>query len=103
MRSCVLYVRSLGCDTVATFRVKLDFNLEPEALSDRLETITGDPNFEMKRVIGEQGVALYDFRVPHNKLFSEHKEGLLGALAQVEREVTRVIEQRKLLDMVVRS
>ena len=101
MRECVLHVRSLGCATVATFRVKLDYNLEPDALEQRLDQM-GHENFEVKRVIGDQGAVFYDFRVPHDRLFDGRKEGLLSALAQVEREVQVAVEQKRLLDMVVR-
>jgi len=102
MKTCTLFVRSLGCDSVATFRVRLNLNLNPEALEDRLSKM-GCENFEIARIIGSQGAVFYDFKVPHDRLFDSRKEGLLGALAQVEREVQAAVEQKRLLGMVEQS
>ena len=105
MKNCILHVRSTGCDAVVHFRVTSKYRFEPEALEDRLRDMMNHPLdcFEVSRVIGDQGVAFYTFKVPHGRLFDSQKEGLLGALAQVEREVQAAVEQKKLLNMVEQS
>jgi len=100
MKESILFVRSLGCAAVVEFQVSLDFNLEPEQLEDKLQSMMDFRDFELERIIGEQGGTFYRLRLPHDRLFDSRRQGLLGALAQIERDVAVAVEQRELLGMV---
>lgn len=99
MRECTLSVRSLSCKAVVHFRVLGKYNLDPEALEDRLISMV-DFEFELERIVGSQGNVFYELRLPHDRLFDSRRQGLLGALAQIERDIEEALLRRELMRMV---